>query len=88
MRHFIAILQPIPNGGWRVVFPDVPGCEANGSSIDDARAAAVQQLYQYANGADAPGLRDLSDIERDTEWLSRNGIDLSKAIVTIIPLGG
>jgi hypothetical protein len=30
--------------------------------------------------------RDLVEIERDEEWLSRNNIDLSDAIVTMISL--
>jgi hypothetical protein len=88
MTHYIAILIPSAIGEWRVVFPDLPGCEAKGSSFDDAKFAAMDALLSSMrkSGPMVGNPRDLSEIERDTEWLARNGVDLSKAIITLIPL--
>jgi predicted RNase H-like HicB family nuclease len=71
-----------------VLFPDIAECEAQGFNLDEARVAASEALEQCrkANGAKLPQPRDLSDIERDEEWLSRHGVDLSKAIVTMVSL--
>lgn len=88
MAHYIAILVPCDNGDWRVLFPDVAECEARGFNLDEARMAAVAALDQCVreNGNGLPPPRHLAEIERDGEWLSRNGIDLSKAIVTMVSL--
>jgi predicted RNase H-like HicB family nuclease len=88
MAHYIAIIVPSDNGDWRVLFPDIAGCEAQGFNLDEARMAAVHALDERLkeNGAGLQQPRDLSAIERDQEWLSRHGIDLSKAIVTMVSL--
>jgi predicted RNase H-like HicB family nuclease len=88
MAHYIAIIVPADNGNWRVLFPDIAGCEALGFNLDEARMAAVHALDKRLkeNGAGLQRPRGLSDIERDEEWLSRNGVDLSKAIVTMVSL--
>jgi predicted RNase H-like HicB family nuclease len=88
MSHYIAILMPTPIGEWRVIFPDLPGCEATALSVEDARFAAVSALSHYIGeaGQTRPRPRDLVEIERDTEWLATNGVDLSKAVITMIPL--
>ncbi len=77
--HYIALLIPSSIGEWRVVFPDLPECQAHGYSVDDAAFAAYHALSRCAGRkrrlASLP--RDLAEIERDKEWLSRNNIDLS-----------
>ena len=88
MAHYIALLIPSSVGEWRVVFPDVPECQARGYTVDDATFAATTALSRCLgeNGASPPRPRDLAEIERDEEWLSRNNVDLHEAIVTMISL--
>jgi len=90
MTHYIAIVMPTGLGQWHVLFPDVPDCEVRGASLENAKFTAAHELTRriQANGAKAPHPRDLSAIERDHEWLARNGVDLATAVVTMIPLGG
>lgn len=84
MSHYVALLVPSSAGEWRVVIPDFPECDAHGRSIDEATYAALTSLLRCAaeNGHRPP--RDLSDIQRDTEWLSRHCVDLDAAVVTMI----
>jgi predicted RNase H-like HicB family nuclease len=86
MSHYIALLLRSPVGEWNVVFPDVPECRAHGYTVDDATYAAMTALSRCAaeDGVSLRPPRDLAEIERDEEWLSRNRIDLSEAIVTMI----
>lgn len=86
--HYIALLVPSSVGEWRVVFPDVPECQAHGYTVDDATVAATTALSRCLadNGHLPPLPRDLAEIERDEEWLSRHNIDLHEVIVTMISL--
>lgn len=87
MKHYIAIFTQNDMGEWRVVFPDIPGCEAKGFSLDDAKFAATTALAQYIDGqASLPEPMDLAAIERNRDWLAQNQIDLSKAVISIVPL--
>ncbi|HEV8390598.1 MAG TPA: hypothetical protein VGQ35_12180 [Dongiaceae bacterium] len=87
MTHYIAIFVAAESGGWRALFPDVPDCEAEAYGLARAKDAAATSLVQHAkaSGGVLPSPRTLEEIERDGPWLSQNGIDLSKAIVTIVP---
>jgi len=86
--HYIALLIPSSVGEWRVLFPDVPECQAHGYTVDDATFAATTALSRCLaeNGHLPPLPRDLAEIERDEEWLSRNNVDLHEAIVTMVSL--
>ena len=88
MTHYIAIFLENDVGEWRVMFPDVPGCEAKGFTLDDAKFAAVGALVQFIreNGSPPSYPMDLETLQRREEWLSQNHIDLSKAVVSMIPL--
>ena len=88
MTHYIAIFMETEFGEWRVVFPDAPGCETKGFTLDDAKFAAVSALVQCIreNGS-PPHPMDLEAVQQSKgEWLSQHHIDLSKAIVSMIPL--
>ena len=89
MTHYIAILRAT-RGEWHALFSDIPDCEARGADLDQVKFAAVVELTQriHMNGSKPPPPRDLSEIERDHDWLSRNNVDLATAVVTMIPLGG
>lgn len=88
MSHYIALLLRSPVGEWNVVFPDVPECQAHGYTVDDATYAATTALSRCAAEHDMSlrPPRDLVEIERDEEWLSRNDVNLADAIVTMISL--
>lgn len=87
MKHYIAIFVENVVGEWRVVFPDMPGCEAKGFTLDDAKFAAVTALVQSIreNGS-PPHPMDLETVQRSEEWLSQHNIDLSRAVVSMVPL--
>jgi hypothetical protein len=84
-----AILRAIGNE-WHALLPDIPDCEVRGGDLDQVTLAAANELTQriHMNGSKPPPPRDLSEIERDHDWLSRNNVDLATAVVTMIPLGG
>ena len=90
MAHYIGVFMPLPAGGWRGLFPDVPGCEATWPSLDLAVSHAASALIQRAeqtNGSrtgDHHAPRDLSAIWADTAWASEHSIDWSAAVVTMI----
>jgi predicted RNase H-like HicB family nuclease len=85
MAHYVGVFMPLTAGGWRGLFPDVPGCEATGPSLDLAVSHAASVLTQHAgesNQGEAP--RDLAEIRNDAAWASRNAIDWRTAVVTMI----
>jgi len=88
MAHYIAIILPSEDGAWRVLFPDIAECETRGTDLDEARLAAVAALDKHLkdDGTRLGQPRDLVDIEHDEAWLSQHGVDLSKAIVTMVSL--
>jgi predicted RNase H-like HicB family nuclease len=88
MRHYIAIFIEDHLGEWRVVFPDVPGCEAKGFSLDDAKFAAATALVTCIkkSGTPAPLPMDMATVQGSKDWLKQNRVDLSKAVVTMIQL--
>lgn len=90
MRYYAAIFLQSQVGEWHVLFPDLPGCEAQGYTLEDAGYAAVTALGRCAerNGAELASPRDLAEIAADTEWLSRHGVQLAKAVVSMVPLAG
>jgi predicted RNase H-like HicB family nuclease len=88
MKHYIAIFVENDVGEWRAVFPDVPGCEAKGFSLDDAKFAAATALARciHQSGTPRPLPMDMAAVHRSEEWLEQNQVDLSKAVVTMIQL--
>jgi predicted RNase H-like HicB family nuclease len=48
MRHHLAVLLPLSEGGWRVHFPDFPGCRAEGSTVEAALAASTSAVFEQA----------------------------------------
>jgi predicted RNase H-like HicB family nuclease len=87
MAHYIAIFIENDLDKWRVVFPDMPGCEANGLSLENAGFGAATALGRciQESGAPAPLPMDLAAVQQ-CDWLKHNGVDLSKAVVTMVSL--
>jgi predicted RNase H-like HicB family nuclease len=88
MTHYVAIAVPTEVGEWRILFPDVPGCEARGYTVADAKYAALTKLRQRLE-CELPlpsHPRDLAAIASDHEWVSRNHVDFAQAVIAIVPL--
>jgi predicted RNase H-like HicB family nuclease len=86
MTYYVAILSQSIVGEWHVQFPDVPGCGAYGFTVTDATFAAATALANRAeNSVALPLPRELTEIEQDEEWLRRNGVDLSRIVVAMVP---
>jgi len=88
LNYYIAIFAQSVVGEWRVLFPDFPAYEARGFTVQDATFVAESMLAQCAQDRETlPRARDLSEIKRDAEWLSRHDIDFTgPVVVRMIPL--
>jgi predicted RNase H-like HicB family nuclease len=92
MKHYIAVLAPLAEGGWRAHFPDLPACSANGATSDVAvfraaeMAAAAIRKMKLNGGAPMP--RSLEEIHTDSAWASQQSLDWKTAIVRLIPVAG
>ncbi|MEQ8699048.1 MAG: type II toxin-antitoxin system HicB family antitoxin [Bauldia litoralis] len=67
MKGYIALVLPQPGGGYRVDFPDLPGCRASGRSVDEALAKARAALKNHAarlyrRGLALPAPRPANDV--------------------------
>ncbi len=92
MKHYLAILVPRAEGGWRAHFPDFPGCRAEGHSVEDAilaaSSAASAQAHQLrAQGVSLPQSRSYEDVRLYSNgWAEERGIVWSDAVVSLVPL--
>ena len=88
MSYYIAIFIEDHIGEWRVVFPDVPGCEARGFTLHDAQYAAASTLSRCLQEKDAAPLlpMDMAALKKSDEWLKKHAVDWSKAVVSIVSL--
>ena len=92
VKYYVAVCVPVASGGWRAIFPDVPDCSVDGSTLDRAVFRAADALAGYAerlNGTAVQVLqspRDLTTIRSDQNWGRVHGIDWSAAVITMIPL--
>ena len=92
MKHYLAVLVPQPDGGWRAHFPDFPGCRAEGQSvetaIDTAAAAAAEQArWLSAQGISLPHPQTYEEVRYHSNgWASERGIDWSHAVASVVKL--
>ena len=88
MTYYIAIFARSVFGEWRVLFPDFPGSEACGFTVEDATFVAESMLARCAQETGhLPRARDLTEIKCDEKWLSQHDIDFSETVVVrMIPL--
>jgi hypothetical protein len=90
MRHYLAILLPAEGGTWRAFVPDFPEIQVErvGFSRTRKEIAACLERHTEARSGDLPPPRSLREIECDREWLTRSGVDIARAIVTIVTWSG
>lgn len=89
MAHYISVLMPLNDGGWRALFPDIPDCEVEGESLDAAVLRATGALTECVHtryGGGPPSPRELIEIKADAQWVTSHAIDWTKAVVTMVPL--
>ena len=92
MQHYIAVLIPHENGGWRAHFPDFPGCQAEGQSAEvavgaAAAAAAEQARWLRAQGVSLPRPQTYEEVrDHSNGWAVERGIDWSRAVASVVKL--
>jgi predicted RNase H-like HicB family nuclease len=85
--RYVAFIHKDPDSDFGVSFPDVPGCYAAGSTLDEASQNAVEALGAHirwleADGDPVPTPRTLDEIVSDTSLDD----DRSGAIIVAVPL--
>lgn len=77
MNGYIAVVQRMDGGLYKVIFPDLPGCRASGMSVEEALAKARGALKEHAaklqrRGIALPSPRPAADVI--SEEAKHNGI--------------
>jgi predicted RNase H-like HicB family nuclease len=91
MKHYVSVLVPSTSGRWHAFFPDLPDCEADGSSLDLTVMHAARALAHYAETLNgeiwvAPPPRELADIRSDETWSAAHAVNWRSSVITMIPL--
>jgi predicted RNase H-like HicB family nuclease len=96
MKSYIAILVPEDEGGYSVLFPDVPGCVTQGEDMAEAQEMAAEAVSLWMEVAAEEGLalpiaRPLEAIKADKAWAKANGVDwrdTTAVLVAVHPVLG
>src|SRR5688572_5837107 len=92
MLHYLAVLVPQVEGGWRIHFPDFPGCRAEAAHLEQAIGVARQAVYQPVDTAAADGAvpspRSLEAIVADPDWARTRGVDWRRSVISLVPFAG
>jgi predicted RNase H-like HicB family nuclease len=92
MKHYLAILVPHEDGGWRAHLPDFPGCRAEGSSVEaaigtSATAAAAQARWLRSQGVSLPRAQTYEEVRHHSNgWAAERDIDWSRAVASWVKL--
>jgi predicted RNase H-like HicB family nuclease len=92
MKHYLTILVPNDDGGWRAHFPDFLGCRAEGKTVEvaiDASAAAAAEHARRLReqGVSLPQPQTYQQVrEHGATWAAERGIDWSRAIASVVKL--
>ena len=90
MKHYLVVLVPRADGGWRAHFPDFPGCRAEGSSVEaaiDASAAAAAERARSLRdqGVSLPHPQSYEEVRHHSNgWAAERGIDWPRAIASLV----
>jgi hypothetical protein len=87
------VLVPLLKGGWRAYFPDFPGCRAEGLRLELAIEKATREVTSLVaelqhQGMSVPNARSYEQVRDDAAWATERGIDLPKAVISLVKLGG
>ena len=92
MKHYLAVLVPTDDGGWRAHFPDFPGCRAERPSVEQAiqaaRSAASEQARSLrGQGVSLPQSQSYEDVRHHANgWALERDIAWSEAVISLVPL--
>jgi predicted RNase H-like HicB family nuclease len=92
MTHYLVVLVPHPDGGWRAHFPDCPGCRAEGNSVEavidaSATTAAERAHWLRAQGVSLPQAQSYEEVRHHSNgWAAERGIDWSRAVASLVRL--
>ena len=92
MKHYLVVIVPQADGGWRAYLPDFPGCRAEGGSveaaIDASAAAAIEQACRLrAQGASLPQPQSYEEVRHHSNgWAAERGIAWSRAVASLVKL--
>jgi predicted RNase H-like HicB family nuclease len=92
MTHYLVVLVPHADGGWRVRFPDFPGCRAERSSVEavidaSAATAAEQARGLKAQGVSLPHPQTYLEVRHHSNgWAAEREIDWSRAVASLVKL--
>jgi predicted RNase H-like HicB family nuclease len=88
MRDYIALIHKDADSDYGVSFPDLPGCVTAGSTLDEARAMAVEALALHVrglveDGGAVPEPSSLEEVMADPE--NRDGVAVLVALADSQP---
>jgi predicted RNase H-like HicB family nuclease len=91
MIQYLAVLVPTEENNWRAHFPEFPGCQAEGPTVEIAletsTIVAEKQIGWHRQQRIAlPTPRSYDEIRRLTKWAAERGISWSEAIVCVVPI--
>jgi len=92
MTHYLVILVPHADGGWRAHFPDFPGCRAKGGSVEaaidtSAAAAAAHARWLKSQGVSLPHPQTYEEVRNHSNgWAAEREIDWSRAVASLVKL--
>jgi predicted RNase H-like HicB family nuclease len=92
MNHYLSVLVPLPEGGWRAHFPDFPGCRAEGRTVEAAIDAAMAAVADHARsittgGRHLPTPQTFEEVRHGSNgWAAERGIDWSNTVVSLVRL--
>ena len=92
MKHYLAVLVPHGDGGWRAHRPDGPGCRAAAPTVEAAidaaaPAAAKHARWLKAHGVSLPHPQTYEEVRHyGNGWAAERGIDWSHAVASVVKL--
>jgi predicted RNase H-like HicB family nuclease len=91
-KHYVVVLAPQRDGGWRAHFPDFPGCRAEGELVNHAIECAAHEVRmridQLVSGRKpVPSPRPYEEVRADDAWARERGIDWSTAVISLVNIG-
>jgi predicted RNase H-like HicB family nuclease len=88
-KHYVVVLAPQRDGGWRVHFPDFPGCRAEAASVNAAIEHAAHEVrlrvdQLRASRSPVPTPRSYEEVRVDDRWARERSIEWSTAVISFV----